>query len=385
MALVKKILNEFGFICAGWTLLAVLLTLSNALYRITVGSPPRFLATLRFSLLDYWIWALLTPVIFLLAKRFPFTRESCVAVTGIHFCFYLALTLTHSVLAQIVGLPSGAPQSFHGSILWLRFVSSLYDNLWMYWPAVVIWSLFHYYRRYREREKRAAELKDQLNRAELQALRNQLHPHFLFNTLNSVASLMHEDVQAADDMVGDLSHLLRVYLSANDEQEVRLRQEIHLLDTYIRIQKRRFEGRLSSLLDVPVELLDAAVPSLLLQPIVENSIVHGIAPCPSAGYVKVSVSRNGSMLNLQVVDNGLGLQNNHSEGIGLSNTRSRLRQLYDDRHSFEISNREGCGVAVRISLPLRFFPAMAPDDHTNHDRGRRTASPTADRIVAQGR
>jgi LytS/YehU family sensor histidine kinase len=191
--------------------------------------------------------------------------------------------MAHSAAAQGLGLAVARPASFHGSLLWLRFIASLYDSLWMYWPAVVIWSLIDYYQRYREREMRAALLKEQLRGAELQVLRSQLHPHFLFNTLNSVASLMHEDVQAADDMLGDLSSLLRVYLTSNDEQEVRLRQEIQLLDTYIRIQTRRFEGRLSSQLDVPAELLDAAIPSLLLQPLVENSILHGIAQRPSQG------------------------------------------------------------------------------------------------------
>jgi len=194
---------------------------------------------------------------------------------------------------------------------------------------------------------------------------------------------MHEDVQAADDMLGDLSHLLRVYLSGHDEQEIRLRQEMELLDTYVRIQKRRFEGRLSALFDVPPELLDAAVPSLLLQPLVENSILHGIAPRSSQGYVRVSARRNGSDLHLEVTDNGLGLPETYEEGIGLLNTRARLRQLHGDRQCFAVNEGENGGVTVSISIPLHLLPLAAPNDNTNHDRRRRTAGSKADPVVAQ--
>jgi two-component system, LytTR family, sensor kinase len=379
---VKSAFTKFGYVFLVWTGLALLQTSSEALYRALLGAPIGFFHVLRHCLLDYWLWAALTPIVFYLARRFPFTRSSWPRATTIHFGFYLLLTFAHEVLASLVGLPSGAPPSFHGSVLGLRFVSSLYNDLWMYWPIVVVWSMLHYYECYRERDTRAAQLKEQLSRAELQALRNQLHPHFLFNTLNSVASLMHEDVEAADDMLADLSHLLRVYLAGNDQQETPLRQEMELLDTYIRIQKRRFEGRLSVVFDIPTELLDAAVPSLLLQPLVENSILHGIAPRSAPGYVRVTAHRQGSALQLEISDNGLGLPGHHVEGIGLSNTRSRLRQLYENRQTFSIFNSETGGVTVSISLPLRMIPASS-DDHTNPDHRRRTARPAADSVVAQ--
>jgi LytS/YehU family sensor histidine kinase len=196
---------------------------------------------------------------------------------------------------------------------------------------------------------------------------------------------MHEDVQAADDMLADLSHLLRVYLISNGKQEVRLSEEIDVLDTYIRIQKRRFEGRLLSVLDIPAELFNAGVPPLLLQPLVENSILHGIATRSWEGYVMVRAWQTGSALNLEVVDNGLGLPENHAEGIGMSNTRSRLRQLYEDRQYFHIKNGDNGGVVVSIQIPLQFIPARVPDDDTNSDSGRRTARATADRFVTQSR
>jgi two-component system, LytTR family, sensor kinase len=248
--------------------------------------------------------------------------------------------------------------------------------------------LFEYYERYRERDMRAARLKEQLARAELQALRSQLQPHFLFNTLNSIASLMHEDVDAADDMLADLSLLLRVYLSCNDEQEVPLRREIALLETYVRIQKRRFDDRLLWFRDVPRELLDAAIPALLLQPLVENSILHGIAPRCAPGQMRLSARRNGSKLDLEVADDGLGLAKDHKESIGLSNTRSRLRQLYENSYSFEITGGRPGGVVVKIAIPLRFLPAQSEpdlDDHTHPDCGRRAAGATPDSLAAEAR
>jgi two-component system, LytTR family, sensor kinase len=385
---VKRTLAKFAAIWGVWTLLAILLAVTSALDRINVGEAANLWHSLRIGLLDYWIWAALTPVIFFLAKRIRFTRGSWASSAAIHFGFYLLLTLAHELIAQVVRIPAGAPDSYHGSLLRFRFVSSLYNDLWMYWPVVVIWSLFDYYERYRERDMRAVQLKEKLARAELQALQSQLHPHFLFNTLNSVASLMHEDADAADDMLGDLSMLLRVYLSCNDEQEVPLRRELELLETYVRIQRRRFEDRLSWLRDVPHELLDAAIPALLLQPLVENSILHGIAPRSAPGRMILSARRKGSTLEIELADDGLGLAEDYKERIGLSNTRSRLRQLYEDRCSFEITGAKSGGTLVKVAIPMRFLPDLTEgdlDEDTHGNRGRRSAGPPADSVTVKAR
>jgi len=379
-----KIAAVFGF----WTLLAVLLAGSNLLYRVSAGLPARSMFELRVDLLDYWIWAALTPAIFYMAKRFPFTKGTWARTTMIHFGAYLVFASVHEAIAQLIGLPGPTAVAFRGSAFGLRIIASLYNDLWMYWPVVVIWSLIEYYQRFRERDMRAAQLNEQLTRAELQALRNQLHPHFLFNTLNSIAALMHEDVQAADDMLADLSHLLRVYLSDNDEQEIPLGQESELLRTYVGIQKRRFEDRLSAVFDFPPETLQAAVPTLLLQPLVENAILHGIAPRPRAGSVCVSGRADGTRLVLEISDDGGGLPSQYSEGIGLSNTRSRLRQLYGDQHSFELKNMPNTGVTVTVTLPLKFISQPMGnnvDEDSNSDRGRRSAGPAADLVTAKVR
>jgi LytS/YehU family sensor histidine kinase len=199
---------------------------------------------------------------------------------------------------------------------------------------------------------------------------------------------MHEDVQAADDMLADLSHLLRAYLSDNDRQEITLGQESELLQTYIGIQKRRFEGRLCAVFDLPPGLLQAAVPTLLLQPLVENAILHGIAPRPRPGNVWISGHEDGTRLVLEISDDGGGLPPEHREGIGLSNTRSRLRQLYGDQQSFELRNMPNAGVTVRVTLPLKFISQPMGknlDEDSNSDRGRRSAGPPADLVAAKVR
>src|SRR6266536_4775406 len=376
--------TRMGVLLAGWTLLALVLAFNRLIYKITIGQPPLFGQTLWPILQDYWIWVFLTPMVFWLARRFPFTRRDWPRSVIVHFCGYLVMTLVHEIAAVALHLPTWVPSTYHGSILKLRITASLDEDLWMYWPLVVTWSLFEYYQRYRERDLQAAQLSEQLARAELQALRNQLHPHFLFNTLNSIAAFIHENVEAADDMLADLADLLRAYLTGSDEQEITLGREVDLLSTYVRIQQRRFEDRLLWSAEIPDELQEAIVPSLLLQPIVENSILHGIAPRSGPGKVSLLASREGIDLRLEVTDDGIGLDANSPEGVGLSNTRARLKQLYGNNHSFRFSGAPGEGVSVQIVLPLRFGDASGREkqnEHSDGHRGRRAASAKADYIA----
>ncbi len=224
----------------------------------------------------------------------------------------------------------------------------------MYVVVILLASCVHYYGRYAERDIAAAHLGEELARAELQALRNQLNPHLLFNALNSVAALMHDDAQAADDMLNDLSQLLRAYLSGGNRQETYLREEIEIVRAYVNIQKHRFADCLSFVSEVDDDLLDAQVPALLLQPLVENAIVHGIAPRLQAGTVRLSVRRAGESLAMEVSDDGVGMVIDTREGIGLTNTRARLRRLHGLRQTFDVHSEWGAGVTVKITLPLRF-------------------------------
>jgi two-component system LytT family sensor kinase len=205
----------------------------------------------------------------------------------------------------------------------------------------------------RERERRALKLEAQLSEARLLALRAQLEPHFLFNALNTIAVLMREDVDAADRVLALLSRLLRRVLDAASAPEVQLRQEVEFLEAYLAIEQARFPHRLSFHVDVDPQLLDARVPSLILQPLVENAVRHGVAARTAAGRIEVAASREDEMLLVTVRDDGPGMADDAQEGIGLSNTRSRLELLYGKRHSFRLDRAEGGGLQIALAIPLQ--------------------------------
>jgi len=201
---------------------------------------------------------------------------------------------------------------------------------------------------------RALELEKRLAQAKLQALQMQLNPHFLFNTLHSISSLMHKDVEAADTMITRLGDLLRAALAGAETQEVPLREELTLLELYLAVEQVRFGSRLSVKIDVAPDALEAQVPNLILQPLVENAIRHGIEPRARPGRIELRARRENGALTVVVSDDGAGLIGNAQikEGIGLSNTRARLRELYGANHRFELLRSEQGGVRVEINLPF---------------------------------
>ena len=219
-------------------------------------------------------------------------------------------------------------------------------------------------RRYRERERRATQLESQLNAAQLRALQAQLQPHFLFNTLNGIATLVRRNPAAAEEMITSLSELLRLALHQSDRQEIQLRDELDFLNRYLEIQQMRFGDRLTVERAIDPAASDCAVPALLLQPLVENAIRHGIEPATQPGTVEVSAHRQGDRLELVVADNGVGLgmgRSSSGSGVGLKNVRERLATLYPGQHEFEFGTRPEGGVLVRITLPWRNATAITPE------------------------
>ncbi|HLM60535.1 MAG TPA: histidine kinase [Pyrinomonadaceae bacterium] len=245
-------------------------------------------------------------------------------------------------------------------------IADFHANILLYWTIVGLWHAYDYYRRFRERERRAAQLEieaavleKQLAQSQLDALKMQLHPHFLFNTLNSISVLMRDDAQAANRMLLRLSELLRIALKSESKQEISLRQELEFLGSYLEIEQTRFQDRLKVDFDIEKVALDAYVPNLILQPIVENAIRHGIAPRAEAGLIQVQVRRENGFVELSVKDNGVGLNETEGikSGIGLSNTRKRLEKLYGEQYGFEISSPSTGGFQVKLKIPF----------HTNGD------------------
>ena len=306
-----------------------------------------------YSLGDWYVFALLAIPVVWLARRFRFESGTRVKSAVVHGCGSIAFSLAFLVLRACVGMWQGAA-NFSEAFRPL-LVKTWHFNLLVYWVIVAVSFAFGYYRKFRERELSAAELQKQLAQARLQALQMQLNPHFLFNSLHSIAALMHKDVEAADGMIARLSDLLRAALDSSDAQEVTLREEFDLLERYLAIEQIRFGDRLNVSIDAPPELLDARVPNLILQPLVENAIRHGVEPRAKPGRIELRAQSSNGTLVLEVSDNGPGLPSSQpmNEGIGLSNTRTRLRTLYGEAHGFELRQSPEGGLLVRLTIPFR--------------------------------
>jgi two-component system LytT family sensor kinase len=243
----------------------------------------------------------------------------------------------------------------------LRFQldAELIYNMVIFWCAFGLFRGIGYYQKFREKEDAAAQLAVQLAHAQLAALRMQLNPHFLFNTMNSISSLMRTDVAAADTMLEQLGSLLRITLERGEVQFIRLNDEMEFAEMYLAMQERRFTGRVRQQLSVHPELHDALVPAMILQPLIENAYTHGLSKLDSNGLLFIEATRENTRLTLSVLNNGAGLNSNppknqDGQGVGLANIRSRLLLHYGDQHTFRIREVARDQVEVTITLPLQF-------------------------------
>ena len=302
--------------------------------------------------------ALLVPPILWAGRRFRLERRNWKRSALVHlaltFCFDAGVTIFSLGLFSLVESLQREGHSLPFVFL-SRFVARLPISFISYWAILGAGYAFEYYRRFREQQLQASRLQAMLVEAQLHALKMQLHPHFLFNTLHAISALMDEDVKAARRMIARLSELLRLTLENAGQQEVPLRQELQALERYLEIEQIRFQDRLTVQLRIEPETLEARVPNLILQPIVENSIRHGIAPTSDAGKIEIRAARQNGHLELSVRDDGPGMADGqmNKEGIGLANTRSRLQQLYGDAHDLEIMNAAEGGLMVKMAIPFR--------------------------------
>ncbi len=280
---------------------------------------------------------------------------------GIHVVAAVTFLVLWSALTvalyPVEDLLTGYVSARTWSLFRLLLIDNAHDAYWLYGTIVAVSELLHYQRKYRERATRAAKLETQLAHAQLTALKMQLDPHFLFNTLHSISSLMHEDADAADKTVNRLSDLLRLSLENGNEQEVTLRREMEFLEGYLDIQKTRLRDRLHVRLHVDPRTLEALVPNMILQPLVENAVKYGIASRTTPGNLDIRAEDYGEVLRLEISDDGPGLSPNRAgqptKGVGLANTRARLRQLYGETHHFSLNTPPGGGTQVRLDIPFR--------------------------------
>ncbi|MGH7494535.1 MAG: sensor histidine kinase [bacterium] len=308
---------------------------------------------------QWFLWIPFSGLILWLSWRFPFERKHWVGRLIVHLAASTVLAGIHVALHSLVVIflepfPWRTNYAF-SEIFWGQLQSILDLDFLIYWGVLGADIAFTYYHRYREGELRAVALQAQLAQAQLQALKMQLHPHFLFNTLNAIAALVRKNEnRQATDMIAGLSELLRLALENAGAQEVSLQQELEFLERYLAIEQIRFGDRLRVHLQIAPETLAARVPNLILQPLVENAIRHGIAARSSAGTIAISATRDDGMLHLQIADNGPGFsaEAQTSSGVGLTNTRARLQRLYGASHKFVLANSERGGAVVTLEIPF---------------------------------
>ena len=311
-----------------------------------------------------WLtWALLTPLVFSAADRFPIRRERLRRSIGTH----VLIALTIAVVIELVWLkisffiqsylePAALAQMRQNAaeVYSIAVLSRLLGDAFIYAAVLAIATALGYQHRLRERELRAAQLEAQLALAQVQALKMQVHPHFLFNTLHAVTVLIREDPAAATRVVTRLGDLLRLTLSRATTAQVSFRRELEILTLYLEIERTRFQDRLEIAYDVQPATLGALVPDLILQPLVENAIKHGVSPNSGIGRIELRSRRNGDWLALEIRDNGPGIVEGirTRDGIGLTTTRARLERLYGDRQAISLENLPEGGCVARIRIPF---------------------------------
>jgi sensor histidine kinase YesM len=353
-----------------WVAAALLWSALGLLFALPGLSSPNWNRSLLGSLSFWWAWGLVTPLIFWTDARLPFKENQLGMRVLAHFLASIALTLLYSyvfaAMTVLVGL------SAWRSLEVTRFLANAFNEgiLWrwlVYWAIFGARQTFRYYEHYLSSELRLEQMERSFSQARLNALRMQLDPHFLFNALNTISSQVERDPRLARSMIEHLGDLLRLSLDARDRQEIPLAEELAFLDHYVAIQKIRFAENLRIEIHVNPEVKYALVPCLIVQPLVENAIRHGISRRASGGTVTVMAERGLSQVEIRVVDDGVGLPLGWtletSSGMGLSVTRERIVGLHPDGNSrFSVRPRTGGGTEVEISLPLRFAgePASGP-------------------------
>lgn len=342
-----------------WLIPTFLGAITSYTFTKLTGTPIAFWKALAFSIPTWYFWAFATPVIFRLGQVAPVgwpLRPRAVAVhvvAGVTAAF--ADVVCGTTVAVLLGAQSLGPRI--GEQYLFNFMSWLLTGTLTYWAVLGAGYALDFNRKFQKQQLRSSELSAQLARSELAALRAQLHPHFLFNTLNTAVSLVRTDrSETAVRVLTRLSDILRRLLHHAAAHEITLREELEFLAAYVEIEKIRFPGRLHVVVHADETVLDSLVPNLLLQPLVENAIRYGIGRRSGAGHVSVSAERRGDRLTLQVQDDGPGLPREWPAvpgGVGLSNTQARLQQLYGALHEFILGNSNAGGAEVTIVIPFR--------------------------------
>lgn len=347
------------FFAGIWTLIGLSFAGQFYISSANAGSPVSWRQALAWSLGDWYVFALLSWPASRWIQSHPLRRASWWRPALQHLIAGAVFSLLYMVLrawvGQWQGQWSGRSATFADAFSPL-LVKTWHFNILIYGVLLAVVQALENARRFQERAQRAAELERGLVQARLQALQMQLNPHFLFNTLHSISTLMHRDVELADRMIARLANLLRYSLDHSETREVTLERELEALELYLDIEQTRFGPRLTTRFDIAPETREALVPNLILQPMVENAVRHGLEPTGRPGQIEILSSLRGGRLQLEIADNGRGWSGASREGVGLSNTRARLQALYGDDAKLEAGPRAEGGSVVRISMPFHKEP-----------------------------
>lgn len=323
-----------------------------------LGHPPPVLPLLVLEVPIWAFWACATIPIVMLARRAPLNRIRVLPSLSIHVFAAIGVALC-SVGFQMLWYQAFNPYPVAGSSVapwfWHYFRRYFVVGFMVYWAIVGVYHAFTHYFLYQERELEASRTKAELTEARLNALKMQLHPHFLFNSLNSVSALIERQPREARRVLAQLADLLRASLRSEARHVIPLEDEMEFLDRYLNIERIRFRQRLVTCTDMDPVARRAGVPSFLLQPLVENAIRHGISRREHGGRLEISARRRNGSLVLHVTDNGPGLQGPIREGVGIGNTRRRLNELFGADHALTFSDRPEGGLDVRVEIPFRLL------------------------------
>ena len=344
-------------------------------YRLTSLNPKAHVDGIEIGsmlILNLTLWyvpaALMAPI-FRIATHFRLDAERWIRAIAIHATTAVLFSIVHVAAMMVVRVMLWPELRLMPAERWLSYIQDHYlrnlDWSLMTYAAVVGMSYaLGYYRESQARALKAAHLETSLMEARLKTLEAELHPHFLFNTLHAISTLVHTDPEAADRMISRLSDLLRLTFDRSGAAGVALKEELEFLQKYLEIEQIRFQDRLAVKFDIDPETLDTDVPRLILQPLVENAIKHGIGPRAGQGLVQISTKKRPDGTWIEVRDNGVGLSRNararFTNGVGLSNTRARLECLYGSQHRLDFAESSG-GLSVQMLIPAH-RPALHTSD-----------------------
>ena len=386
----KRDLRNYPLYFLIWTIIGIFFFSQALSQKFFSRDPTPWWHYLISWLVGVYLWALLMPGILWLGRRFPIERRNWVRRVALHMLLSIVVSLVQLILESAIlshlGVFPGLMNTFVTTFAFL-LVIGFHTGIMTYWEVLGVQYGIGYYQNYQERkqealrlELRASELQSQLVQAHLGVLKMQLQPHFLFNTLNAIMVLVRQHKsKEAEQTLAHLSDLLRCVLEDVEAQEVPLRRELEYLQLYLSIEQGRFQDRLRVEISADPAILDAALPQMVLQPVVENAIRHGVGKSAAAGRIKISAVRSNDTLELRVQDDGPGFSSEgpvgkHSTGIGLTNTRARLKQLYGEEARLTTGNGEPRGAVVTITIPYHAKPGTFETEvmelHALHDANR---------------